>query len=55
MVKFKYNPQYYVLYEIILKTAFNKGVLVSFHYYGIYDETDYSNLHIVKGNTQRNK
>lgn len=40
---------YNVPYEITLKTAINKGVLVPFHYYGIYDETDYSNLHIVKG------
>lgn len=40
---------YSVPYEITLKTAINKGVLVPFHYYGIYDETDYSNLHIVKG------
>lgn len=27
----------------------NKGVLVPFHYYGIYDETGYSSLHLVKG------
>lgn len=36
-------------YEISLKEAINKGVLVPFHYYGIYDETDYSSLHLVKG------
>lgn len=24
-------------------------MLVPFHYYGIYDETDYTKLHIVKG------
>ena len=40
---------YNVPYEISLKTAINKGMLVPFHYYGIYDETDYSSLHIVKG------
>ncbi len=40
---------YMVPYEISLKEAINKGVLVPFHYYGIYDETDYSCLHLVKG------
>lgn len=40
---------YNVPYEISLKEAINKGILVPFHYYGIYDETDYSTLHIVKG------
>ncbi len=40
---------YNVPYEISLKEAINKGVLVPFHYYGIYDETDYSTLHFVKG------
>lgn len=40
---------YNVPYEISLKMAINKGVLVPFHYYGIYDKTDYSTLHIVKG------
>ena len=40
---------YNVPYEISLKTAINKGMLVPFHYYGIYDETDYSSIHIVKG------
>jgi len=40
---------YNVPYEITLKEAINKGVLVPFHYYGIYDETDYSALHLVKG------
>ncbi len=40
---------YNVLYEISLKEAINKGILVPFHYYGIYDETDYSSLHLVKG------
>lgn len=40
---------YNVPYEISLKEAINKGLLVPFHYYGIYDETDYSSLHIVKG------
>ncbi|WP_094757379.1 DEAD/DEAH box helicase family protein [Parasporobacterium paucivorans] len=40
---------YNVPYEISLKDAINKGMLVPFHYYGIYDETDYSGLRIVKG------
>ena len=40
---------YNVPYEISLKEAINKGILVPFHYYGIYDETDYSGLRIVKG------
>ncbi len=40
---------YNVPYEISLKEAINKGVLVPFHYYGVYDETDYSGLHLVKG------
>ena len=40
---------YNVPYEISLKEAINKGLLVPFHYYGIYDETDYSGLHLVKG------
>ena len=30
---------YNVPYEITLKEAINKGALVPFHYYGIYDET----------------
>lgn len=40
---------YDVLYEITLKEAINKGVLVPPHYYGIYDETDYSTLKLIKG------
>lgn len=40
---------YNVPYEISLKEAINKGMLVPFHYYGIYDDTDYSGLHPVKG------
>ena len=40
---------YNVPYEISLKEAINKGMLAPFHYYGIYDETDYSTLHLVKG------
>lgn len=40
---------YNVPYEISLKDAINKGMLVPFHYYGIYDATDYSKLHIVRG------
>lgn len=40
---------YNVPYEISLKEAINKGVLVPFHYYAVYDETDYSSMHLVKG------
>lgn len=40
---------YNVPYEITLKDAINRGMLVPFHYYGIYDETDYSGLHLKKG------
>lgn len=40
---------YNVPYEISLKEAINKGMLVPFHYYGVYDETDYSGLHLAKG------
>ena len=40
---------YNVPYEISLKEGINKGMLVPFHYYGIYDETDYSSLRLVKG------
>ena len=38
---------YNVPYEITLKEAINKGALVPFHYYGIYDETDYSTLKLI--------
>lgn len=40
---------YNVVYEISLKEAINKGMLVPFHYYGIFDDTDYSKIHIVRG------
>ena len=40
---------YNVPYVISLKEEINKGMLVPFHYYSIYDETDYSSLHLVKG------
>ena len=41
---------YNVPYEISLREAINKGMLVPFHYYGIYDDTtDYDGLHLVKG------
>lgn len=45
---------YNVPYEITLKEAINKGALVPFHYYGIYDETDYSTLKLVKGRYNEN-
>ncbi len=37
------------------KEAINKGMLVPFHYYGIYDETDYSSLRLVKGRYDENE
>lgn len=40
---------YNVPFEITLKDAINKGMLVPFHYYGIYDGVDYSGLPIVRG------
>lgn len=40
---------YNVPYEINLYQAINRGMLVPFHYYGIYDETDYSGLKFIKG------
>ncbi len=33
-----------VIYEIYLKDAINRGMLVPFKYYGVYDETDYDNI-----------
>lgn len=45
---------YNVPYEITLKEAINKGALVPFHYYGVYDETDYSTLRLVKGRYDEN-
>ena len=46
---------YNVPYEISLKEAINRGILVPFRYYGIYDETDYSGLHIVGGKYNENE
>lgn len=40
---------YNVPYEISLETAINRGILAPFHYYGIYDGTDYSGLRPVRG------
>ena len=40
---------YNVPYEISLKDAINKGMLVPFHYYGIFDKTDYSGFHPERG------
>ena len=45
---------YNVPFEISLKEAINKGMLVPFHYYGIYDDTDYSDIHIVRGHYDDN-
>lgn len=33
-----------VIYEIYLKDAINRDLLAPFHYYAIYDETDYSKI-----------
>lgn len=44
---------YNVPYQISLKDAINKGMLVPFRYYGIYDKTvDYSHLRLIKGKYQ---
>lgn len=40
---------YNVVYEARLKEAINKGWLVPFRYYGVFDETDYSNLDFKNG------
>ena len=41
---------YNVPYEIPLKEAINKGMLVPFRYYGIYDDaTDYEGVRLVRG------
>ncbi|MGL4108433.1 DEAD/DEAH box helicase family protein [Clostridium sp. LP20] len=41
---------YNMVYEVRLKDAINKGWLVPFRYYGIYDDTvDYSNIDIKNG------
>ncbi|MDU5209340.1 MAG: DEAD/DEAH box helicase family protein [Clostridium sp.] len=41
---------YNMVYEVRLVDAINKGWLVPFRYYGVYDETiDYSQLHIKNG------
>ena len=47
---------YNVPYEIALREAINKGMLVPFHYYGIYDDsTDYEGLHLVRGRFDENE
>ncbi|WP_454055304.1 DEAD/DEAH box helicase family protein [Clostridium sp. Marseille-Q7071] len=38
-----------VVYEVRLKEAINKGWLVPFRYYGIYDETDYKKISFKNG------
>ena len=40
---------YNVPYELSLFAAINRGMLVPFRYYGIYDDTDYKNLRPVAG------
>ncbi|MCR5685702.1 MAG: DEAD/DEAH box helicase family protein [Lachnospiraceae bacterium] len=47
---------YNVPYEIPLREAINKGMLVPFHYYGIYDDTtDYAGVRLVKGHFDENE
>ncbi len=47
---------YNVPYEITLKEAINKGMLVPFHYYGIYDDaTDYAGVRLVRGRFDENE
>ncbi|ORT99861.1 HKD family nuclease fused to DNA/RNA helicases of superfamily II [Anaerovibrio sp. JC8] len=43
---------YNVPYEIGLAEAINKGFLVPFHYYGIYDDTDYNDVERNAGHYQ---
>lgn len=38
-----------VIYEINLKSAINRDLLVPFKYYGIYDDTDYNNIDYKNG------
>lgn len=40
---------YNIVYEARLKEAINKGWLIPFRYYGIYDETDYSSIDYKNG------
>ncbi len=47
---------YNVPYEIPLNEAINKGMLVPFRYYGIYDDTtDYEGLRLVRGHFDENE
>lgn len=43
---------YNVPYKITLQEGINKGMLVPFHYYGIYDEVDYSAMKVLRGKYQ---
>ena len=40
---------YNVAFELSLFSAINRGMLVPFRYYGIYDETDYHNIRLIGG------
>jgi superfamily II DNA or RNA helicase len=40
---------YNIVYEVRLKDAVNKGWLVPFRYYGIYDDTQYENINNKNG------
>ncbi len=47
---------YNIVYEVRLKEAINKGWLVPFHYYGIFDETvNYDNIRFINGKYQDNE
>ena len=46
---------YNVPYENSMQEAINKGMLSPFHYYGIYDETDYSSVRLVRGRYDENE
>lgn len=46
---------YNIVYEVRLKDAINKGWLVPFRYYGIFDETDYNKIDYSKGKYNENE
>ncbi len=46
---------YNLIYEARLKEAINKGWLVSFRYYGIFDETDYNSIDFRNGKYDEKK
>ena len=44
---------YNIVYEVRLKGAIDKGWLVPFRYYGVFDETDYKKYHLEMVNMMR--